>query len=498
VRGEASRPILLLLIGRTLGSAASFLVPVVLARVFDQAEFGAYKQVFLVYFTLYGIAQVGMAESLFYFVPLAPREASRCVMNSVLVLSGAGAICLGSLSLFRAPVSGWMGNPAIAGDLPLIGGFLLLMLSSSVLEIVQTSRKRYLGASIAYAGSDLARAFLFAVPVLLFRSLEALLLGALAFGLIRCGAVLATLRREFGADLRWDAAVLRRQISYALPFGMAGLAGIVEANLHQYAVSHLYDAATFAVYSVGCLQIPLVDLVAGSACNVMMVRMAEDLRDGAGRSVETIWRDTTRKLALVFFPIVGFLLISTRELVVVLFTERYAASAAIFMIWSLTIGLAVFQVDGVLRVYADTRFLLALYAAKLALIASSIGWLLSRLGLPGAALATILAIVVAKGLALRRIRARLGAPLARLLPWAELLRTGVAAALAGAAVLAARPRLSPAAFPLLLESAVLYGLAYALLRPLLGLGGGRRRWIAGGAPPEAAGATLTTPGVERG
>jgi O-antigen/teichoic acid export membrane protein len=71
------KPTFLLMSGRTVAFAATFFIPVVLARVFSQAEFGTYKQIFLVYATLYYIAQFGMAESLFYFLPSASREAGR-------------------------------------------------------------------------------------------------------------------------------------------------------------------------------------------------------------------------------------------------------------------------------------------------------------------------------------------------------------------------------------------------------------------------------------
>ena len=472
----SARPVLVLMIGRTLGSAVSFLVPLVLVRTFDQAEFGTYKQLFLVYFSLYGIAQIGMAESLFYFVPLSPLEAGRCVWNSVLSLAGAGALCLGLLCAIAARVAAWLSNAEIAPRLPMIGGLLLFMLASSVLEIVLTSRKRFVWTSVAYAGSDVLKAALFVLPVLLFRRLDALLVGALVFGLTRCGAALLYLKREFGASLRPDATVLRRQLSYAVPFGMAAAVAILESNFHQYAVSHLFDAATFAVYSVGCLQIPLVDLVAGSACNVMMVRMAEALRDGREVSVVTAWRETTRKLASVFFPFVGLLVVTAPELVRVLFTERYAASVPIFVIWSITILLAVLQVDGVLRAYAETRFLLMMYVIKLALIAASIGWLISELHLAGAVLATVLAIVVAKGLALARIKARLRVPLSRLLPWSDLGRVGAAAGLAAAGAEAVRSRLTLPALPLLLAVAVAYALVYGALWLLLDLGGRRARW----------------------
>ena len=71
---SASRPALLLVVGRSVGLAASFAIGIVLARLFDPAVFGTYKQFFLVYATLYGVLQLGMAESLYYFVPRAVRS----------------------------------------------------------------------------------------------------------------------------------------------------------------------------------------------------------------------------------------------------------------------------------------------------------------------------------------------------------------------------------------------------------------------------------------
>src|SRR5262249_22007702 len=67
-RDSIMGPALVLMSGRVLAFAASFLLPVALVRLFDAADFGTYKQLFLVYTTLYVVGSV-MAESLFYFLP---------------------------------------------------------------------------------------------------------------------------------------------------------------------------------------------------------------------------------------------------------------------------------------------------------------------------------------------------------------------------------------------------------------------------------------------
>src|SRR4051794_13629274 len=120
------KPALLLMGGRVLAFAVTFFIPVVLVRIFDQAEFGTYKQLFLVYGTLYTIAQIGMAESLFYFLPLAGDKGGRYAANAAIVLTAAGVVSLGLLTLEAPQVARLLGNPGLAPYIPYVGVYLLL------------------------------------------------------------------------------------------------------------------------------------------------------------------------------------------------------------------------------------------------------------------------------------------------------------------------------------------------------------------------------------
>ncbi|MFL6622874.1 MAG: lipopolysaccharide biosynthesis protein [Sulfurifustis sp.] len=435
--GSVFRPAFVLMSGRALGFVAAFAIPVVLARALDQSDFGTYKQLFLIFSTLYGVAQLGMAEGLFYFLPAAPRNGGKYVLNAALVLAGAGAVCAAALWSGQASVAHWLNNDALGGYVPLIGLFLLLMLVSTPLEIAMIARKRHLHASGAYAISDLARAALLVVPVLAFGGLQGLMLGAVAFALLRLGAALFYLAREFRGEFTPDAGLLRAQFAYAAPFALYVLIDVAQTNLHLYAVSARFDAATFAVYAVGCLSIPFVDFLTGATANVMMVRMREDLLTGQSEPVLALWRDTTRKLALLLVPLVGGLITLAHELIVGLFTAKYAASVPVFIVSTLTILCSTVPTDAVLRVYAQIRFLMWLSVVKLVLIAVTISSFLAVFGLYGAVLATLTALVVTKAIALVRIRTVMHTRFTRVLPWralASILALGAAAALPALAV----------------------------------------------------------------
>jgi O-antigen/teichoic acid export membrane protein len=428
---STTKPALLLMSGRAIAMVATFLVPLLLVRAFDQTQFGTYKQLFLVYATLYGISQFGMAESLFYFLPRARAGAGGYVANSLVALTAAGLVSLGLLWAGAPTVAGWLGNPDLARYLPLLGVFLMLMLPSAALEIVMISRQRYAEGAICYGVSDVLRALAFVVPAVAWRGLYGLMLGAIAFAAVRLGATLVYCRREL-AEFHPQLGLQREQLAYALPFALTVLVETVQLNYHQYAVAHRFDAATFAIYSVGCFQIPLLELVASPLANVMMVRMAERLRDGQAEEALAVYRRTTRTLALVFFPVLALMLVAARDFIVLLFTDRYLASVPIFMVSSLALLSSVFQTDGMLRVYAATRSMLVLGVAKLLIIASLIGLFMTAFGLPGAVLVSLMAMLTMKAVALARMKRFLGVGLGRLVPWRSL--AGIAAAAAAAAL----------------------------------------------------------------
>jgi O-antigen/teichoic acid export membrane protein len=470
-------PELVLTFGRSVGFAVTFLIPVVLVRVFDQATFGTYKQIFLVFATLYYIAQVGLAESLFYFVPQSQERRGAYVANAAIGLGALGLVS-GALLWAGAPaIAAWLNNAALAAYLPWVGVFLLLMLVSAGLEIVLIARGRFVWAAASYGLSDFLRSVLFIVPALVTRRLEWVVFGAVAFAALRMVVTIGYFAGEFRSALRPGEGAFREQLSYALPFGAAVLIETIQGNLHQYVVSARFDAATFAIYAVGCLQIPFVDFVAGPAGNVMMVRMGERLAEKDRGAVLALWHQTTVRLALIFFPLTALLLVLGRDLIVVLFTSAYAASVPIFLVWTLSILFSVLQTDGVLRVFARTRFLLLVNVARLLLILGSISWFLSTFGLMGAVLVTLSGVILAKGLMLFDMSRLLKVGLGGLLPWRGLLGTAALSVAAAAPAWAVMRALAHHPLAGLAAAGSTYSVIY--LAALAGIH--RRRGAGGGA-----------------
>jgi O-antigen/teichoic acid export membrane protein len=463
------KPALMLMSGRFAAFTVTFFSGPLLSRLFTQGEFGTYKQFLLVASTLFALAQFGFSECLFYFLPKNPKAAGRYVFNSLVMLASMGLLCWIGLMANAYRIANWLSNPELAHYLSLTGLYLIFLLMGAVLEITMICRKRFRLATLSYVISDVLRVSFLLIPALITRSLEWAFIGAITFCILRVTTVVTLFRREFGSDFRFDGALLREQFAYVLPYSAYVTLYTIQSNYHQYAVSYHFDAATFAIYSVGCLQIPLVDFMATPASNVMMVQMGEHIREGRIRRVLDVWHDTTRKLAFVFFPLVGLLAASSFPLITLLYTKAYVASVPIFTIWSLSILFAAFQTDGVLRVFGQNRWLMVTNVVRLAAIVLLMSWFLNTFHLIGAVFVTLSGIVIAKITMLVRIKKLLQAKFVELLPWRPLGSILLVAMLAAVPPVILNAKLNVPAVVVLPLSGMTYMITYGVLVLALGL-----------------------------
>jgi O-antigen/teichoic acid export membrane protein len=455
------RPALALIAGRCAAYAVAFILPVVLARFLTPAQFGAYKQLFLILAVLATLAEFGMSESLYYFVPSRPDRAPSLAANAMISLAASGLACLTLIVWARAAIARFFGSAELEGLLIPLGVYLTLTLAATPLEVLLIARGHHHWAAGAYATSGIARSLLTLIPALLWGSLGALVAGNIVFAALRVAVTLSFLERELGRELRPSFSLLVMQLRYALPLQAAVALEVLQSHVHYLAVARRCDASTFALYAVGCLQIPLVDVISRSLCNVMMVKMAQRRQDR--RQLSDLWLHTTWRLGLILMPVIGALIVVSIDLIPLLFTDTYRASVPIFRMWMAVQLLAILQPHGVLRVLGATRFMAAQNFLKLVLVLASVNMLIDRWGLGGGVLVIAMAGTVGKALSLMRL-SQLGAiSLVDLLPWRSLMTTATATVIAGLLASAVRGMLGPSHLVGLIVALTVFGASYGAM-----------------------------------
>ncbi|MBI5547732.1 MAG: polysaccharide biosynthesis C-terminal domain-containing protein [Deltaproteobacteria bacterium] len=457
-----------LMLARGLAAVLTFCIPLALARAFPQAEYGTYKLLVLVSQTLYYVLPVGMAQSLYYFLPRA-RLRRPYLMQTLSFLALAGLVSMAGIWLGRFTLARLLNNQDLPRFALELGIYTLGLVGSMPLEVSQTARGRTVRAAWIYIASDALKALAMTLPALLGFGLDGVMAGMAGFALLRLAATWMVLLRGEDGPL-FDAAGLREQLGYALPYGAAMAVAVPQFYFHQFVVSSRLDAATFAIYAVGIFQLPIIDLIYTPTSEVLMVRIAELEGEGRSPAAAAVFREATLRLAKLFLPLVAFLVATAPEFITALFTPRYLGSVPIFRVVTLGVVFACLPVDGVLRARGETRHIFKSYVVKAAVNIPLVLLGVVHLGMMGAVLAWLVAEAVGKLVLALRLPRALGIPLRELLPLVALARTTGGALLGLGGVFAARALLGPTTPPLMLlaVAAPLYACGYWAGLVLLG------------------------------
>jgi O-antigen/teichoic acid export membrane protein len=368
-----ARRVIWLASAKGLAFALASALPLILVRSLSQTEFGLYKQVFLVVNTAITMLPLGFAMSAFYFLPRCGREPGRVVFNIVLFHSMIGGLAGLALLVYPGLLEVIFGSHELVVHAPGLALLVFLAIATSVLEIVAVANGEVAVAARLIVVTYLAKTLLLLGAVWLVPSIEALITAA-ALHYVLQGALLfwylGSRFPRFWAARDWP--MLGAQMGYALPLGAAGMLSMAQFDLHSYFVARSFDAATFAIYAVGCFQLPFLQIVNESVGAVMIPTVNRlQFENQPGEIVQLVAR-MMRKLAALYFPLYACLLVIGREFVTVLFTERYQASWPIFAVNLTLIPLCILTAacDPVLRAYpAYTSMLVRI---RVALVAVSV------------------------------------------------------------------------------------------------------------------------------
>ncbi|HYP01242.1 MAG TPA: oligosaccharide flippase family protein [Pyrinomonadaceae bacterium] len=381
------------MLAKTLAFVFAFALPLLLVRRLDQTTFGLYKQVFLLVDTSVSMLALGFGMSAFYFLPREPERRHQVVFNILLFLTTVGGLVCLVLALRPDLVVRLLNAPPLAELAPLVGLVIMLWMISYFLETIVVANQELRLASALIVGSRLTKSLFLIAAAISFPSVRALVYAAILQGVLQVCVLLVYLRSRFGRFWRgFEWAMMRRQIAYVLPLGISAELFLAYSYLDNYFVSHRFDSATYAIYAIGCFNIPLVGILSDAIGQVMIPRLSYLQKENRRREIVELVARMMRKLAFVFLPLYAFLLVVARDFITLLFTEQYLASWPIFAINLTLVPLAILASanDPVMRAYAEHRFfLLRVRVALLVVFVGAVWFGVGRYGLVGAITAAI-------------------------------------------------------------------------------------------------------------
>lgn len=439
-RNALTKRAALLAAARVAAFALTIPLPLVLVRTLSQSEFGLYKQVFQIMQTVLALSGLSVNMSVLYFLPRNPDKKPQIALNVLAFYAVVGSL----VALVFAVYPGWITlifkGDGLVPHIPLLGVAILLWLLSTVLEVVAVADNDIRSASVFIVVIQLTKSALMMLAAVLFGTVHAIVIAAVIQGALHCLIMFAYLHRRFGRFWgTFDWQLFKAQLANAIPFGIGALAYGMQADLHNYFVSHYFDPDQFAIYAVGCFQLPLLAMLFDSVTSVLIPEVArrEARADYAG--IIELWAAAIRKIALFFIPAHAFLFVVRHEFIVTLFTKDYDAAAPIFAINLLNLFLYICVPTSILRSFDQLKyFRLRLSVMMIPVACAALYAGIHAAGMVGAITALVIVQTLDLSILLAALTKRLKMSARDIRRLAPLLRTVAATAAAVLATLAAR------------------------------------------------------------
>ena len=459
--GSLTRRIGLVAVGRAAGTLSIFAVNAILARAWPEAEVGLFRAVWVLGNTLVPIFLLGLPTSLLYFFPRR-SGASRgaLIRHTALCLLGSGGVLAALLYFLGPQLAIWLDIQAGMESLDLGAclrpflPYVFSLVAGGYVEAVLVAAGRphwQAGLALATAAGLVGGA---AAGAALGLEAPQVLLVFSALGLLRLLVALVLVGQAvdlFGGG----RSGLGEYLKYTLPNGLNDAVGSLSRSVDRFVVLFFFQAGIFARYDLGAIEVP-VSLLLAAVVTVLVPEVSRLYQEGELEAIAGLWKRAVTRLALVVLPLFFFLFAFADMVIAVYLPAEYTGTTTwVFRIFLLALPLRCAVYNPLLVGMGRARWALwgGLGDLFLNLFLSIVIVQILLVKQPewaflGPAVATVFSTYAQVLFLVGLIGWHLKWGIARLLPWASLLRLSavsggaalVALAVAGL-VSAAGPRL---------------------------------------------------------
>jgi O-antigen/teichoic acid export membrane protein len=455
-------------------SAADFLrlfiktvIGMVLARILTQAEYGTYRQLFMLYTIVSALFLIGLPQSVYYFIPKANAAKKTKIIAQTLDLVSLLGILSSALILFsRSWVASLFHNAQLLNTLVPFALYPFFMFVTQLYYCIMISLQRPRKAAIFIALSVVCDSILILGVALLTRSLFYISISIIVSVFIQWLYARISLRSFLRSkeSIKIDYTLLKQQIRFSLPIGIAAIVGVISAQVDKLVISSYFSPELFAVFSVGAAELPFIGIITNSVNAVILPEMSKQ----TGNSVITdLYKSAVRKNALLLFPVFAFCMIMAPQIIQTLYSAKYLGAVVFFRIYLFTVPLRIATYGLLFQVYNKTRYIFLLSFTSLIINTTLNLWLIHSIGIRGPAFAAVLVTYLTVALYLFLIKHTLKLRLLSLFPLRAILKTMLAALLA-AALTYPVIRLSGNIFLQFVSGTILFTILYYYIARLTG------------------------------
>ncbi len=131
-----------------------------------------------------------------------------------------------------------------------------------------------------------------------------------------------------------DVLKFREYFKIGFPLYIATFIGVLSLNLDKLIVNKYSDLTTFAIYSIGAIELPIVGMIGTAISQSIFPKLVESYKKNISHTKE-IWLQATLKATHITYPIILILMLFSKAIILILFTDKYLDAVPIFQTYLL-------------------------------------------------------------------------------------------------------------------------------------------------------------------
>lgn len=402
-----------LTLGEGVARTGQVLSAILLVRFLAPSAWNIIALGLSVYLVAVTIGSLNLEHSILFFLPqLTQHQTNRLLHQTVNLLRLSGFVCAAGIVLVQAS-TGVLGTTGIAVCLACA---VACELPTVVMTPTFIARGEERYASMWGSSHALIQFLALMIPTLCGLGATAIAYGLAASGLIRLTSFTVVFRRYVNGEHVHTPGLLKRQLYFCAPLGVALAAGVLTRSIDKWLVAW-HEPLKVGIYSIAAFEVPILAVLpyaGGAAIAVSMVTM---FHNDQVSSAHSVWWNQARMMSLVVVPLTVGLVVIAPELFEILFSHSYRTSVLPFQIFTL-IGLhRVTEYGAVLR--AAGRSVEIVYSSLILLGSNLVfGYIgLQMHGLVGLTMGSVLAFSVAWVWILSRLKNVFDVSMRHVFPW---------------------------------------------------------------------------------
>ncbi len=386
--------------GKIFQAITTFTYTIILSRLLSKFNYGIYQQSLLTARIIIAIMTFGIPVAIFYFLPRFESENRDKFISTTIFLafiSSLLAILLTYLASLNSSIL--YHNTEITSYLILFSIFIAGRIFSSILDPFLISKHRENYVMYYYSFFNLIELIFIILFYRFSYSFKSIFLFFALIGIAQTFTTFLLIRFIYRLKLfTFDFKIFKRVISYSHPIAINSILGILSSNLDKIIISGFLGATYYAIYINGSYQIPLLAIFISSVVAVIAPDITSLHYQKENVRLISIIRKSIDKTSMLVLPLFLFFLITSKEFILTLYSDKFYASIAIFRITLFILPFRLTNYGNILNLLGKTKTVLYISLIELILNGALSVTLLHFMGIYGPAVSflatTILQIAV--------------------------------------------------------------------------------------------------------